>query len=134
MEIIDPLQKVISASVFKSRKNGKLRKHSIIAHTESLDHMDHLQDLFYDSDSPSTCFQKATKRKRGVVLSSDSDDGHSSDELKPKHISANQAVLSCSELRVEDKSAQSNQYSFERSPPLPLHKVRKYTNPLNLTR
>lgn len=109
---VDTLQKVNTISAVKGRKKRKLRKHSIVAHAESSDHMNHLQDFFYDSDSISTCSQKTSKRKCSVVISSQSDDGYSSDELKPKHVSTNQALQSSDKLKTEDRLAQSNGYNL----------------------
>lgn len=111
LEIIDPLEKLNSTTAVKSSKKRKLMKQSMVDHTQFSDHMNHLEDLLYDSDSPSTRFQGIVKQKHGVVLSSESDDGLSSDEVKPFDILANHN-LSSDELKHEDASIQANGYNF----------------------
>ncbi|PKA49149.1 hypothetical protein AXF42_Ash010834 [Apostasia shenzhenica] len=71
----------------KSRRKGRLRKNSLINCTELSDQIENLKDEVYDSDSLSTGGLRTAKRKPGIVLSSQSDDGLSSDEFKPLDVS-----------------------------------------------
>ncbi|KAI0498817.1 hypothetical protein KFK09_019712 [Dendrobium nobile] len=105
--ILNELWQHNGTATVQSRKKGKLRKQSVIGRSQFSDHMNHLEDHLYDSDSPSKCFPRVAKQKRCVVLSSESDDGLSSDEVKQKDLSVNQKLYS-DELKNEDTSTQAD--------------------------
>ncbi|XP_020576040.1 uncharacterized protein LOC110021763 isoform X2 [Phalaenopsis equestris] len=110
-ETDDPSEKLNATPAVKSRKKGRLRKQSITGHSEFSDHMTNLGDLLYDSDSPSTCLLGKTKQKPCVVLSSESDDGLSFDEVRPIDISTSQKS-SFDELNHEDSLTRADSHSF----------------------
>ena len=81
MEMVNlPKKQNNVATLVKPRKRALFKRNpSFLDSTELLDHANDLEDFSYASNSPETSAQQTVKRRSGIILSSQSDDG-SADE------------------------------------------------------